>query len=95
MARPSPLCHFVLPTNTSGNYKAECKHCGTFISRSGKTTSNFTTHLKVINLLINTGKVTYFSQRKHLKIYEESQKTAINDNQVTLLPFIEGKSIQH
>uniref|UniRef100_A0A1X7SZE2 BED-type domain-containing protein n=1 Tax=Amphimedon queenslandica TaxID=400682 RepID=A0A1X7SZE2_AMPQE len=75
MARPSPLCHFVLPTNTSGNYKAECKHCGTFISGSGKTKSNFTTHLK----------------RQHLKIYEESQKTAKNDDQVTLLPFIGGK----
>ena len=49
MAKPSPLSRFVLPPPgaISGNYKAKCKHCGHSISGSSKTTSNFTTHLKV------------------------------------------------
>ena len=38
MAKVSP--HFEMPTNTDVNYKAKCKHCGSSISGSAKTTSN-------------------------------------------------------
>ena len=42
MAKVSPLSHFEMPTNTDVNYKAKCKHCGSSISGSAKTISNFT-----------------------------------------------------
>ena len=47
MAKVSPMNHCEMPTNTDGNYKAKCNHCGLGISGSAETTSNFTTHLKV------------------------------------------------
>ena len=53
MAKISPLTHFELPPNTGGNFKAKCKHCGSLISGSGKTSSNFTTHLKVCVVFID------------------------------------------
>ena len=43
MAKVSHLSHFEMPTNTDVNYKAKCKHCGSSISGSAKTISNFTT----------------------------------------------------
>ena len=42
MAEVSHLSHFKMPTNTDVNYKAKCKHCGSNISGSAKTPSNFT-----------------------------------------------------
>jgi len=42
MAKVSPLSHFEMPTNTDVNYKAKCKHCGSSLSGSAKTISNFT-----------------------------------------------------
>uniref|UniRef100_A0A1X7SG82 BED-type domain-containing protein n=1 Tax=Amphimedon queenslandica TaxID=400682 RepID=A0A1X7SG82_AMPQE len=76
----SPLIHFELPEDTTGNYKAKCKYCNSCISGSSKTSSNFTTHLK----------------RKHPKIYEEAQKSgtiakAKVMEQATVDSFITGK----
>lgn len=48
--------HFEMPDDshdTSGKYKAKCKHCHQFISGVGKTTSNLMTHLKVIIFLLS------------------------------------------
>ena len=42
MAEVSHLSHFEMPTNTDVNYKAKCKHCGSSLSGSAKTISNFT-----------------------------------------------------
>ena len=42
MAKVSHLSHFEIPTNTDVNYKVKCRHCGSSISGSAKTISNFT-----------------------------------------------------
>lgn len=55
------LCHFETPTLFQGkNYKAKCKHCGSMISASTKTCSNFTTHLKVSLLAVLISNITFF-----------------------------------
>jgi len=41
MAKVSHLSHFEMPTNTDVNHKAKCRHCGSSISGSAKTISNF------------------------------------------------------
>ena len=46
MAAPV-LSHFELPPESSGNVKAKCKHCASYISGRTDSTSNFLTHLKV------------------------------------------------
>ncbi|XP_062579450.1 zinc finger BED domain-containing protein 4-like [Saccostrea cucullata] len=40
------LDEFNVPDNVSGNFKAKCKHCESYISGSTKATSNFLTHVK-------------------------------------------------
>lgn len=40
------LDEFHVPTNVSGNFKAKCEHCESYISGSTKATSNLPTHVK-------------------------------------------------
>ena len=39
--------YFEMPDNTSGKYRAKCKHCTTTVATSGMRTSNLLIHLKV------------------------------------------------
>ena len=45
------LSRFLFPPESSGNIKAKCKHCASYISGRTDTTSNFLTHLKVCSAL--------------------------------------------
>ena len=42
------LGEYDLPNDTSGTFKAKCRHCGSSISGSIRVQSNFATHLKVL-----------------------------------------------
>ena len=95
--KPSPLIHFELPENTTGNYKAKCKYCSSCISASNKSSSNFTTHLKVrkASCPIVIVYMSFLLQRKHPKIYEEAQKSGtkakVTGEQTTVDSFIPGR----
>ena len=41
------LDHYVLPANTDGNFKANCRHCPKSISGHMESTGNFNTHMRV------------------------------------------------